>query len=65
MPAIPRRRDAAGMLTDGRRWKSVSYSEIGNTAPLQNIHPAGAKLPANIRISPTYPVIGLPPLVRL
>src|SRR5690349_1484097 len=36
------------------RLKSVSYSEIGSNCPSQNIHPAGAKLPANMRISPTY-----------
>src|SRR5881409_3888989 len=36
------------------RLNSVSYSEIGSSWPSQNIHPAGAKLPANIRISPTY-----------
>src|ERR1041384_5266898 len=34
--------------------KSVSYSEIGSSCPSQNIQPAGAKLPANILISPTY-----------
>src|SRR5262249_12803462 len=34
-------------------WNSVSFSEIGIRAPLQNAQPAGAKLPANIRISPT------------
>src|ERR1041385_5485138 len=36
------------------RLKSVSYSEIGSNWPSQNIHPAGAKLPPNMRISPTY-----------
>src|SRR6185369_15215479 len=36
------------------RLKSVSFSEIGNNWPSQNIQPAGAKLPANMRISPTY-----------
>jgi len=30
----------------------ASFSEIGINAPLQNAHPTGAKLPANIRISP-------------
>src|ERR1044072_5118168 len=34
--------------------KSVSFSEIGKSWPSQNIQPAGAKLPANILISPTY-----------
>jgi hypothetical protein len=34
-------------------WKSTSFSEMGSVAPSQNIHPAGAKFPANIRISPT------------
>jgi len=34
-------------------WKSVSFSEIASSWPSQNIHPAGAKLPANILISPT------------
>src|SRR2546422_11677713 len=33
---------------------SVSFSEIGTNCPSQNIQPAGAKLPPNIRISPTY-----------
>src|SRR4029079_10659263 len=36
------------------RLNSVSYSLIGNSWPSQNIHPAGAKFPANMRISPTY-----------
>ncbi len=36
------------------RLNSVSYSEIGSSWPSQNIQPAGAKLPANMRISPTY-----------
>jgi hypothetical protein len=35
-------------------WNSVSFSEIGRSCPSQNIQPAGAKFPANIRISPTY-----------
>src|SRR6185503_1116416 len=35
-------------------WNSVSFSEIGSNCPSQNIQPAGAKLPANMRISPTY-----------
>src|SRR5215203_3589291 len=35
-------------------WKSVSFSEIGRSWPSQNIQPAGAKVPANMRISPTY-----------
>src|SRR4051794_3578146 len=35
-------------------WKSVSFSEMGSNWPSQNIQPAGAKLPANILISPTY-----------
>ena len=35
------------------RLNSVSFSEMGSVCPSQNIHPAGAKLPANIRISPT------------
>src|SRR5215211_2334256 len=35
-------------------WKSVSFSAINSTLPSQNAHPAGAKFPANIRISPTY-----------
>jgi hypothetical protein len=35
------------------RLKRVSYSLIGNSCPWQNIQPAGAKLPANMRISPT------------
>src|SRR3954467_151180 len=35
-------------------WKRVSFSEMGSSCPSQNIHPAGAKLPANILISPTY-----------
>src|SRR5260370_40200335 len=36
------------------RLNNVSYSEMGSNCPSQNIHPAGAKLPANILISPTY-----------
>src|SRR5215207_10195769 len=35
-------------------WKSTSFSEMGSGAPSQNIQPLGAKLPANILISPTY-----------
>src|SRR6185503_8217113 len=35
------------------RLNNVSYSEIGSNCPSQNIQPAGAKFPANIRISPT------------
>src|SRR5215213_5161596 len=35
-------------------WNRVSFSDIGSNWPSQNIHPAGAKLPANILISPTY-----------
>src|SRR3954465_12372721 len=35
-------------------WNNVSFSEIGSSCPSQNIQPAGAKLPANMRISPTY-----------
>src|SRR5215472_13532137 len=38
----------------------VSFSEIGSVCPWQSAHPAGAKLPANILISPTY---GVPMLV--
>src|SRR4051812_10041782 len=34
--------------------KSVSFSAIGTSWPSQNAQPAGAKLPPNIRISPTY-----------
>src|SRR5216684_246863 len=34
------------------RLNSVSFSEIGMSAPLQNAHPTGAKFPANILISP-------------
>ena len=36
------------------RLNNVSNSEIGNNDPSQNCQPFGAKLPANIRISPTY-----------
>src|ERR1700743_2496603 len=36
------------------RLNIVSYSEMGSSWPSQNIHPAGAKFPANILISPTY-----------
>ena len=39
--------------TYGGDGKSTSFSEIGSGAPSQNIHPLGAKFPANIRISPT------------
>ena len=39
------------------RLKSVSFSEIASSAPSQNAHPAGAKLPPNIRISPTYVIV--------
>src|SRR6202035_3789989 len=35
-------------------WKRVSFSEMGSSCPSQNIHPAGAKFPPNMRISPTY-----------
>src|ERR1051326_233444 len=35
-------------------WKSTSFSAMGSVCPSQNIQPAGAKLPANILISPTY-----------
>mgnify|MGYP007099125007 CR=1 FL=1 len=35
------------------RLNRTSYSAIGSRAPLQNSHPAGAKLPPNMRISPT------------
>ena len=35
-------------------WKRVSFWEIGSNWPSQNIHPAGAKFPAKILISPTY-----------
>jgi hypothetical protein len=35
-------------------WNNTSFSEIGRGCPSQNLHPAGGKLPANIRISPTY-----------
>src|ERR1044071_3926503 len=38
-------------------WKSTSFSEMGSGAPSQNIQPLGAKLPANILISPTYGAI--------
>src|SRR4051812_17385833 len=33
---------------------STSFSEIGMSCPWQSAQPAGAKLPANILISPTY-----------
>src|SRR3954462_4464664 len=36
------------------RLNSVSFSEIDSSCPSQNAQPAGAKLPPNIRISPTY-----------
>src|SRR3954465_16069598 len=36
------------------RLNRVSFSAIGSSWPLQNAQPAGAKLPPNIRISPTY-----------
>ena len=32
--------------------KRASFSEMGTNAPLQNAHPAGAKSPPRIRISP-------------
>src|SRR5215211_7693424 len=34
--------------------KSTSFSEMGSVCPAQIIHPAGAKLPAKILISPMY-----------
>src|SRR5260370_28035525 len=33
---------------------NVSFSEIGSNDTSQKFHPTGAKLPANILISPTY-----------
>src|SRR6478672_10667188 len=36
------------------RLKRVSFSLIGMSWPWQSAHPAGAKLPPNILISPTY-----------
>src|SRR3954451_18003076 len=45
-------------------WNRVSFSEIGSNCPSQNIQPAGAKLPPNIRISPTYGCAMAASLVR-
>src|SRR5436189_6930 len=46
-----------------RRLKSTSYCEMGNSEPSQNAHPSGAKVPPNIRTSPTKgSAIGTPGL---
>src|SRR4051812_30413348 len=45
-------------------WNSTSFSEIGSVCPSQNIHPFGAKFPANMRISPTYGAMVSPLVLR-